>query len=76
MLPDRLETSRLILRPLARGDALAVFAGYAQDPEVARYLSWRPHRRLAETEAYVSRAWRHHRRGCAPMRSSAVATAG
>jgi ribosomal-protein-alanine N-acetyltransferase len=55
VLPDRLETSRLILRPIARGDALAVFAGYAQDPEVARYLSWRPHRRLAETEAYVSR---------------------
>jgi RimJ/RimL family protein N-acetyltransferase len=51
VLPDRLETSRLILRPIARGDALAVFAGYAQDPEVARYLSWRPHRRLAETEA-------------------------
>ena len=55
MLPDRLETERLVLRPIARGDALAVFAGYAQDPQVVRYLSWRPHRRLAETEAYVAR---------------------
>ena len=55
MLPDRIETERLILRPIARGDALAIFAGYAQDPEVARYLSWRPHRRLTETEAYIGR---------------------
>ena len=55
MLPDRFETARLILRPIARGDALAVFAGYAQDPQVVRYLSWRPHRRLAETEAYIDR---------------------
>lgn len=55
MFPSRLETARLILRPLARGDALAIFAGYAQDPEVVRYLGWRPHRRLAETEAYIDR---------------------
>lgn len=55
MLPSRFETARLVLRPLARGDALAIFAGYAQDPEVVRYLSWRPHRRLAETEAYIDR---------------------
>lgn len=54
MLPDRLETARLTLRPLARGDALAIFVGYAQDPEVVRYLIWRPHRRLAETEAYIA----------------------
>jgi RimJ/RimL family protein N-acetyltransferase len=55
MLPDRFETARLVLRPIARGDALAIFATYAQDPEVSRYLSWRPHRRLAESEAFVSR---------------------
>ncbi len=55
MLPDRFDTASLILRPVARGDALAIFAGYAQDPEVVRYLSWRAHRRLAETEAYVDR---------------------
>jgi RimJ/RimL family protein N-acetyltransferase len=55
MLPERFETDRLVLRPIARGDALAIFATYAQDPEVARYLTWRPHRRLAESEAYVSR---------------------
>jgi [ribosomal protein S5]-alanine N-acetyltransferase len=55
MLPDRLQTARLILRPIALGDAPAIFAGYAQDPEVVRYLSWRPHQRIAETEAYLAR---------------------
>jgi [ribosomal protein S5]-alanine N-acetyltransferase len=55
MLPARLETERLVLRPIARGDALAIFAGYAQDPEVVRYLTWRPHRRLTDTEGYISR---------------------
>jgi [ribosomal protein S5]-alanine N-acetyltransferase len=55
MLPERLETERLVLRPIVRGDALAIFAAYAQDPEVVRYLTWRPHRKLADTEAYISR---------------------
>jgi [ribosomal protein S5]-alanine N-acetyltransferase len=55
MLPARLETERLVLRPIARGDALSIFAGYAQDAEVLRYLSWRRHRFLVETEAYIDR---------------------
>ncbi len=55
LFPDRFATARLILRPIARGDALAIFAAYAQDPEVARFLVWRPHRTLAETEAYIAR---------------------
>lgn len=54
MLPDRFETGRLVLRPIARGDALTIFASYAQDPEVVRYLVWRPHRTLTETEAYIA----------------------
>jgi RimJ/RimL family protein N-acetyltransferase len=71
MLPDRLETQRLILRPIARGDALAIFAGYAQDPEVARYLIWRPHRRLTETEDYISRCL-----AASPVRSRTYALVG
>jgi ribosomal-protein-alanine N-acetyltransferase len=55
MLPDGFTTARLILRPIARGDAPAIFAGYAQDPEVVRYLTWRPHRTLAETQSYIGR---------------------
>jgi RimJ/RimL family protein N-acetyltransferase len=55
MLPDSFETSRLRLRPVAVHDAEAIFATYAQDEEVARYLIWRPHRSLSETKAYVER---------------------
>jgi len=54
MLPDRFETTRLILRPIAPDDAPAIFTGYAQDPEVVRFLIWRPHQDLAETQAYIA----------------------
>lgn len=54
MFPERIETDRLILRPVAAGDALAMFHGWTQDAEVTRFLPWRPHRELAETEAFVA----------------------
>jgi ribosomal-protein-alanine N-acetyltransferase len=49
-------TSRLILRPPELADAEAIFHGYAQDPAVTRYLIWRPHRSLAETEEFLQGA--------------------
>jgi len=55
MLPDSFETARLWLRPVAVEDADAIFGTYAQDEEVVRYLIWRPHRNLSETQAYVKR---------------------
>ena len=55
MLPDRFETPRLILRPIAADDAPAIFAGYAQDPEVVRFVLWRPHQSITDTEAYIAR---------------------
>lgn len=55
MLPDRFETARLVLRPIARADAPAIFAGYAADPAVTRYLVWPPHAGLADTEAHIER---------------------
>src|SRR5438034_6926861 len=54
MLPYRFATARLILRPIAAADAPPIFAGYTQDPEVVRFLIWRPHRSIADTEAYIS----------------------
>jgi ribosomal-protein-alanine N-acetyltransferase len=53
MLSERLETARLDPRPIAAGDVLVIAGGYAPDPEIARYLTWRPHRRLAESETYI-----------------------
>jgi RimJ/RimL family protein N-acetyltransferase len=55
MLPDSFETSRVRLRPVAVEDAEAIFGTYAQDEQVARYLIWRPHRSLSETQSYVGR---------------------
>jgi RimJ/RimL family protein N-acetyltransferase len=36
-------------------DALGIWQSYAQDPEVTRYLTWRPHEDLHETERHVER---------------------
>lgn len=51
--PERIETKRLILRVPRMDDALAIFAGWTQDTEVTRYLTWRPHQRIQETEAFI-----------------------
>jgi RimJ/RimL family protein N-acetyltransferase len=39
--PDTFTTTRLVARLPRLEDAAAVFAAYASDPEVTRYLSWR-----------------------------------
>jgi ribosomal-protein-alanine N-acetyltransferase len=51
--PQRFETDRLHLRIPRRDDAPAIFAAYAHDPEVTRYLTWRPHKDVSETYAIV-----------------------
>ena len=55
MLPDTFGTPRLLLRPVAVGDADAIFDTYAQDEEVARFGIWRQHRNREETQAYIER---------------------
>jgi ribosomal-protein-alanine N-acetyltransferase len=52
--PESFETARLLLRRPHVGDALEIFARYASDPDVTRYLSWRTHQTLADTEAFVA----------------------
>jgi RimJ/RimL family protein N-acetyltransferase len=59
-MPKQIETERLILRKPRLDDAHVIFEGWAQDPEVTRYLTWRPHQRLEETQGFVQRclsAW-------------------
>ena len=34
-------------------DAQAIFDSYAHDPEVTRYLIWRPHNSVADTEEFL-----------------------
>jgi RimJ/RimL family protein N-acetyltransferase len=60
MLPDRITSRRLVLRPPHPSDAAAIFARYATDIDVARYMIWRRHTVVSETEAFVAdclRAW-------------------
>jgi ribosomal-protein-alanine N-acetyltransferase len=54
MFPDRFETSRLILRPIAPEDGGPIFDTYAQDTAVTRFLTWRPHRSREDTDAYIA----------------------
>lgn len=60
--PGTLETERLVLRRPGAVDAPAVFARYAGDPAVTRYLGWRTHASVAETRLFLDscdREWRH-----------------
>jgi ribosomal-protein-alanine N-acetyltransferase len=54
MLPDTFHTARLVLRPITLADAGDIFAGYAQDAAVTRFMIWRPHRSRSDTEAYIT----------------------
>lgn len=53
--PIEITTPRLLLRKPRRQDAPAMFAAYAQDPEVTRFLRWKPHRDVSESYAVVDR---------------------
>jgi len=48
-----LQTERLRLRAPQPGDELAAFHGWARDPDVLRYLGWRPHAAIADTRAQL-----------------------
>jgi RimJ/RimL family protein N-acetyltransferase len=52
--PDSFDTSRLTLRRPRSRDADAIFAGYASDPEVTRYLGWPRHRTVDDTRAFLA----------------------
>jgi [ribosomal protein S5]-alanine N-acetyltransferase len=58
--PESLLTERLLLRKPRPEDAPLIFASYAQDPEVTRYLAFRPHRDVKDAHEAVERfleAW-------------------
>jgi len=53
--PERVETSRLTLRPPVPEDAEAIYHNYATDRLVTRYLHWQPHETITETKAFIKR---------------------
>ena len=56
-LPRNFQTERLWLRPPRLDDAQAMFDGYSQDPEVTKYLIWRPHRSIEDTHGFLKMAF-------------------
>jgi ribosomal-protein-alanine N-acetyltransferase len=65
--PAALETERLVLRRPLMEDARNVFARYASDPAVTRFLGWRPHASLEDTELLLSSSnaeWAQYGVGC------------
>ena len=60
---DHLHAPRLTLRRLRLADAPVIFERYARDPAVTRYISWPPHRGLADTEDFLARVERAAQRG-------------
>jgi RimJ/RimL family protein N-acetyltransferase len=51
--PETITTERLVLRKPRMEDAPVIFESYARDPEVVRYLVWKPHKTVQETEQFL-----------------------
>jgi [ribosomal protein S5]-alanine N-acetyltransferase len=51
--PESFTTDRLLLHRPKLGDAPSIFQNYAQDSEVTRYVLWRPHKGIEETESFL-----------------------
>jgi RimJ/RimL family protein N-acetyltransferase len=51
--PERIETSRLLLRRPNLADADSVFMRYSGDPDVTRFVGWPRHRSVGETRAFL-----------------------
>jgi ribosomal-protein-alanine N-acetyltransferase len=52
--PETFETARLRLMRPHGSDVPEIFARYASDPDITRYLAWPTHQTLADTEAFVA----------------------
>jgi len=53
-LEEVLYTERLILREPCASDASTLFETYTRDPEVARFMIWRPHAAITETDEFIA----------------------
>jgi ribosomal-protein-alanine N-acetyltransferase len=70
--PETVETDRLVLRRPVAADAPAIFARYASDPAVTRFLGWPTHRSLADTLKFLmfcDAEWQQRRAGPYLIRS-------
>ena len=58
----RLESKRLLLRPVSLRDALDMYE-YSRDPEVARHVLWDAHRSVSDSRHYIRYMLRQYRDG-------------
>lgn len=49
-----IDSKDIILRPFTKNDSAKVYENWASDPEVAKYLTWKAHKDINETNAIVS----------------------
>lgn len=54
--PPAIKSDRLLLRPPAIADAGPLFADYTSDPHVTRWLPWRRHSSVEETNALIAQS--------------------
>ena len=52
-LPEKFETENYRLRRVQTKDAAAIFEAYAADVAVTKYLTWKPHRSVSDTLAFL-----------------------
>jgi ribosomal-protein-alanine N-acetyltransferase len=55
-LPEKTDTERLILQRLKYEDAEEIFYSYASKPEVTKFLSWRTHVAVEDTQNFLKYA--------------------
>ena len=55
-LPEGFFTDRFLARRILPSDAGAIFAGWATDPDVTKYLPWCPHTDLSQTREAAERS--------------------
>jgi [ribosomal protein S5]-alanine N-acetyltransferase len=48
--PERIETTRLVLRKPTAADAEAVYTRYSSDTEVTKYVGWPRHKSIEQTK--------------------------
>jgi ribosomal-protein-alanine N-acetyltransferase len=52
--PERIDTTRLVLRRPTAADAEAVYTRYSSDTEVTKYLGWQRHLSIEQTKAFLA----------------------
>ena len=63
-MTNRIETDRLILRPLTLDDADTAYHGWTGDAKVAEYVSWLPHHSIDDTIEWLKDIeWRQDETG-------------